>query len=784
MDSYADWLRARDDEELRAMLALRPELVTPVPADIGALAARAAAAPSVSRALDRLDQFTLNVLETLIILPQPVAWPDLMAELTGVAESVVEVVVHRLRAGGLVWGEPTGLRTAPGVRQAFPQPAGLGPPVREAFASYPADRLRELLDALELPAPTAFADPAELLTTLAGRLADPADLIEAAGPAAQAALNELAWGPPIGRVDNARRPVRVDTAGSPIERLLARGLLAATDDRTVTLPREVALHLRGGRIFRDLATEPPPLGGSVRDPELIDRTAGGQAFTVVRLVEDVLERWGVDPPGVLRSGGLSMRDLRATATLLDVEQWAAALVVEVAYAAGLLTRTGDADGEWLPTRGYDLWRTRDVAARWTALVTAWLGTDRVPGLAGERDSRDKTVNALADESVRTIAADTRRATLGALAGTAASPGAETVREHLAWREPRRGRPLRDRLVGWTLREAETLGLTGLGALSTHARALLSGDDPADLLAKVLPDPLDHVLIQADLTAVAPGPLVTELARDLALMADVESTGGATVFRFTAESVRRALDAGRTAAELTDLLSRHSTTPVPQPLSYLIEDVARRHGHLRVGIASSYVRTDDPATLDELIADRRAVALRLHRLAPTVIASRLPRPDLLEELRAMGFAPVAESPEGGVVITRPDAHRAERSARLYQETATGTSRLSPGGSVITAAVRALRAGEEAARIVAPRTTPPRTPSMATVDELRGAVERGARVWIGYLDQQGQASSRIVEPARVEGGFLTAYDATRASVQRFALHRITGIAEVERTDPGLS
>src|SRR5262249_40365499 len=36
-------------------------------------------------------------------------------------------------------------------------------------------------------------------------------------------------------------------------------------------------------------------------------------------------------------------------------------------------------------------------------------------------------------------------------------------------------PLRDRLADWTLREAEILGLTGLGALSTPARALLAAD---------------------------------------------------------------------------------------------------------------------------------------------------------------------------------------------------------------------------------------------------------------------------------------------------------------------
>jgi predicted DNA-binding transcriptional regulator YafY len=59
----------------------------------------------------------------------------------------------------------------------------------------------------------------------------------------------------------------------------------------------------------------------------------------------------------------------------------------------------------------------------------------------------------------------------------------------------------------------------------------------------------------------------------------------------------------------------------------------------------------------------------------------------------------------------------------------------------------------------------------IEELRAAI--GRRLWIGYLDQQGQASSRIIEPVRVDGGYLTAYDQTRASIQRFALHRITGV-----------
>ncbi|RFU39105.1 hypothetical protein DZF91_24165, partial [Actinomadura logoneensis] len=563
----------------------------------------------------------------------------------------VSAALAALRRDALVWGTRTS-RPAPGVRQALPHPAGLGPPAAEVLASYPADRLTALVTDLDGEAPRGFTDSGRLVARIAERLTDPSDLIAGAGDEARAALDRLVWGPPVGRVADARRPVRVATAETPIERLLARGLLVAEDDRTVTVPREVALHLRGGRLFRDLAAEPPPLGGGARarDEDTVVRGAAGEAFTVVREIEELLERWGLEPPPVLRSGGLAVRDLRAAAALLDVPEWRAALLAEIAQAAGLLTRSGDLDGEWLPTPAYDLWLRRDIAGRWTELAHGWLRTDRVPGLVGERDDRDRLVNALSESARHGSAPATRHAVLTVLAdapaGTPAT--APAVRERLDWLQPRRGGPLRDRLVDWTLREAAVLGLTGYGVLAPFARDLLDGADPEPALAKHLPEPGDKVLIQADLTAVAPGPLVTDLARELALTADVESTGGATVYRFTAGSVRRALDAGRSAADLLDLLTKHSATPVPQPLAYLVEDVARRHGHLRVGSLVSYVRADNPATLDEILADRRADALRLHRLAPTVLASALPRADLLTGLRGLGLAPVAESPGGGVI----------------------------------------------------------------------------------------------------------------------------------------
>ncbi|SEC71882.1 Helicase conserved C-terminal domain-containing protein [Streptomyces sp. PAN_FS17] len=305
---------------------------------------------------------------------------------------------------------------------------------------------------------------------------------------------------------------------------------------------------------------------------------------------------------------------------------------------------------------------------------------------------------------------------------------------------------------------------------------------ARLLAPLLPEPLDHVLLQADLTAVAPGPLRRPLADTLGVLADVESKGGATVYRFTPGSVRRALDAGRSASDLHAFLAEHSRTPVPQPLAYLIDDVARRHGHLRVGAASAYVRCDDDSVLNEILADKRAAGLRLRRLAPTVLAAQADPAGLLEGLRAMGFAPAAESAEGDVLITRADAHRTPPRA-APEPVPDGPP--TPDATLLAAAVRAIRAGDLASTTprkpsgAAPAMTGgelPRTTSAETLATMQAAVLTGESLWIGYVNAEGSASQRVIAPVRVEGGFVTAYDHTADEVRTYPLHRITGVAEL--------
>ncbi|MFI5531441.1 helicase C-terminal domain-containing protein [Kitasatospora sp. NPDC051853] len=822
--TLAEELRARSDEALAALLHARPDLLNPVPTDLTQLSARLSSRASALRALERLDRFTLQTAEALAAAPdgcpeatlrQLLAGPSRVKPHPGAAPAdraaitaALPAALETLRSQALLWGPDSGLRLVIAVREALapsaanPGRTGLGPTLADATVGMSPARLQQLLHGAGLP---ATADPVTAVAALTALLQDRkrcAALLEQAPPGALALLEKLVWGPPTGTVPDAARQVTAEEARSPVEWLLARGLLLPTSPGSVVLPRELALHLRGGRSHREVEPAPPVLTATAeRDPQAVDGTAAGQAYTAVRTVEELLEAWGLQSPPTLRAGGLGVRDLKRAALLLDCPETTAAFWLELAHTSGLLAPDGEADERWAPTPAYDLWLQQPVAERWTVLARGWLAATRVAGLTGTPDGKGKTRAALGPELDRTLAPSVRRAVLTALASLppGAVADAAALLPLLRWQRPLRGGPagpdgrdLRDHLTGWALQEAELLGVTGRGALGSPARALLAGADPEPVLEPLLPQPLDHVILQPDLTAIAPGPLLTPLAQALALCAEIESKGGATVYRFTTESVRRALDAGRTANDLHAFLTQHSRTPVPQPLSYLIDDVARRHGVLRVGGASSYLRCDDPGLLAEVLADRRAGELRLRLLAPTVLAAQAGPETLLSVLRSMGYAPTAESAEGDVLLTHPDSHRTPpRSAPVPVPDGPPT----PDEVLLTAAVRAVRAGDLAATAVRretvagpaagqPQTGPartdlrqlPRTAAADTLAALQTAVLLGERMWIGYVNAEGLASQRVVDPVKVEGGYVTVYDHLSDEVRTFALHRITGVAEL--------
>ncbi|WP_327225090.1 helicase-associated domain-containing protein [Streptomyces platensis] len=823
--TLAEELRTRTDRGLVGLLRARPDLLNPVPGDVTQLATRAGTRASVVRAVERLDRFVLQTAEALAVAPDPCPYDTLGALMGGDAgdpavAAELPRAVAELRAQALVWGPDDRLRLVRTARElltpspAHPSPTGLGPSVAEAMAGMSPGRLQEIIAAAGLPATHDPVTAVAALTTLFADRNRMAALLDTAPAESVAVLDKLLWGPPYGAVTDRPAP--------HLQWLLDRGLLIPAGARNVVLPREAALHLRGGRAHHAAEPVPPALSPATeRDPQLVDNAAASQAFTALATVEELLKEWDLGGPAVLRAGGMSVRDLKRTATALDTTEQLAAFWLELAYAAGLIASDGEADERFAATPAAGEWLQLPDHARWTELAAGWLAATRAPGIVGTADAKGRALAVLGPHLDRSPAPEVRRRALALLAelppGTAVPASAVLAR--LRWERPLRGGApaagqlpatgdgapaapgpaddLRSRLAQWTLAEAELLGVTGRGALTTHGRTLI--DSPSDstaptpaettaaatraaaLLAPLLPEPVDHVLLQADLTAVAPGPLHRPLAEALGVLADIESKGGATVYRFTPGSVRRALDAGRSAAELQEFLAAHSRTPVPQPLAYLVDDVARKHGQLRIGAAAAYVRCDDDALLSEILADRRAAALRLRRLAPTVLAAQTSPDQLLDGLRAMGYAPAAESAAGDVLIARADSYRTPpRTAPAPVPDGPP----SPDPTLLAAAVRAIRAGDLAATaerkpVQAPAPAPggfPRTTSAETLATMQAAVLTNSALWIGYVNADGAASQRVIAPVRVEGGFVTAYDHTSDEVRTYPLHRITGVAEL--------
>jgi hypothetical protein len=307
---------------------------------------------------------------------------------------------------------------------------------------------------------------------------------------------------------------------------------------------------------------------------------------------------------------------------------------------------------------------------------------------------------------------------------------------------------------------------------------------------LLPAPVDHFLVQADLTVVVPGPPEPSLATELDLVADPESAGGASVHRVTPDSVRRALDAGYSSDDLHRLFGRRSRTPVPQGLRYLVDDVARRHGGLRVGAAGSYLRSDDEALVCEVLADKRLSSLSLRRLAPTVLCTPMPSGRLLSALRAAGYAPVPEDATGATVVSRTKARRAPVPS-------SGPGRLGPPAPAqplltqprLLGIVEQIRRGDAAARAArrAPDSVRPargvagvqaHTQALAV---LQQAVRDRALVWVGYVDAHGSTLSRLLRPVSIGAGYLRAEDERTEMLHTFALHRITA-AVVEEEPAG--
>ncbi len=746
--SLGSWLAGLSDEQLVRLLELRPDLAQPTPGSIAALAARANSRQSVKVATDDLDFGRLAVLDALLVLKADADAVPVAAVRGVIGDELgngdLAAAIDTLRERALVWGDDE-VRVPAEVAAALPWYPG------QAVTEDGGRTAAELVAAID-----ALAAPAHDL------------------------LDRLVSGSPVGRTRDAAPGTPADR---PVQQLLAAGLLRVLDDETVILPRAVGQVLRG--------EEPGPAGLLPPDPVVTtttakdaDASAAGAAMELLRQVEVVLESLSATAVPELRSGGLGVREAKRLSKTTGIDEPRLGLILEVAASAGLIA-SGVPDPEpddslpnaastyWAPTVVADRFLEAATSAQWLQLATTWLDLPSRPGLVGRRGPDGKPYAALSDSLFSTAAPLDRKLLLGLLSElpTGAGVDALSASRALIWRRPRWASRLQPDPVGHLLEEAHAMGLTGRGALSGPAAVLLADGEQAAAAAmtKILPAPIDFFLVQADLTVVVPGPLQRELADELAAVATVESAGAAMVYRVSEQSIRHALDTGRSADALHTFFDRSSKTSVPQGLTYLINDVARRHGQLRVGMAASFLRCDDTALLTHALAAPGMAELDVRLLAPTVAVSQAPISEVLAALRAAGFAPAAENTAGAVVDLRRRATRVP--AAVTRRLLRPLNRPSP--QTLAAVVEVLRRVERNPLAGA------RLDPAVAMALLMQAAEYQKDVLIGYVDHAGVATQRVVRPLTVSSGQLLAWDPTQGRPREFAVHRVTSVMSA---DPG--
>ncbi|ROP72183.1 helicase-associated domain-containing protein [Curtobacterium sp. PhB115] len=326
--------------------------------------------------------------------------------------------------------------------------------------------------------------------------------------------------------------------------------------RVAAHPDLVALRPSGG-------PDRPDRAASADDAAALERartTGAEQAFATMTVLAELLRAIDAGAVRELVKGGIGTPLAKTLGERVGTDP------AVVPGRLALLERIGFAEpgaGRWSVTEAGYTWLLAGWPERWASLVSAW--SDTLEPAVHE-------VLTLADDDLRDLVS------LGRWAYPAGSRWLDAVLLDVAG-------------------TAASLGLAVDGAVTSTGRALLDGD--AAPATTDLPGTVERVYLQHDLTVIAPGPLAPVDDAELRTVAVLEAPGLAARYRISEDTLRSAFRAGRSRDDVLALFERISATGVPQPLAYLVDQVASRDGSIVVDLGEGGVGAVVRGTADQL-----------------------------------------------------------------------------------------------------------------------------------------------------------------------------------------
>ena len=372
------------------------------------------------------------------------------------------------------------------------------------------------------------------------------------------------------------------------------------------------------------------------DQESIDRDCGIHAFEAMQSITELI--FSLDQHFVreVSKGSMGLPDVKRLSSHLGKSKEYVKAILELAKVSGVVAIS---DKRFHPTDLADSWIGADPKTRWQLLVNAWLA---IVGVSGAKElalqhSQDpsKSLNELVGSSFPLVNASAQSR------------------------------------IGRIPELADAIGLSVTGFAASWLPNVLAGKVVAATksLEQRLPAQQERIIVQADLSIIAPGPLSSSIEIELRKFTDTENIGLATGYRISPLSLSCGLEEGLTEKQIRALLEKLSGSPLPQPVDYLISETATRFGRLKIkaGESGSVLTSTDELLATQILMDSKLKAYSLRKSENAIVSSLEPE-SLYHALRDNGYLAIRVDQHDKVIA--PSAiHKNSSHAAMFQDQLT-------------------------------------------------------------------------------------------------------------------